>query len=165
MGTWADAPAGLVRAICQTAREPYVQAVAAIWFAIDRDAAVTTPFSASASFQGYLYQCAYALVAGMQRLREFGAVTVRIECLDDVDFSLPGSPVELLQLKHHNGSNPASLSDASPDMWGSLRVWMSNLFAGQVPSDAQLFLITAANASAGSAAALLGTSDRDPESA
>jgi hypothetical protein len=76
--------------------------------------------------QGYLYQCKYALVAATQRLRMAGTVSVNIECLDDVDFPEPGSPAELLQVKYHVATK-ANVTDASSELWGTLRVWIDNL--------------------------------------
>jgi hypothetical protein len=83
-----------------------------------------TPFSASESALGYLYQCRLALWQTLVKLREQDEVEVSIETLDDVSFSVEGNPAELLQTKHHLNAK-ASVSDASPDLWKTLRVWIS----------------------------------------
>ena len=111
---------------------------------------MTTPYSASASMLGYLYQCQYALVAATERLRQDGTVTVQLECLDDVDFSATGTPAELLQVKYHG--TEANITDSSEELWGTLRVWIDNLNHARIPRDAQFFLATTATAQPGSAA-------------
>jgi hypothetical protein len=115
--------------------------------------------------QGYLYQCKYALIAAVQKLRTSGTVTVNIECLDDIDFPEVASPAELLQVKFHQ-SKLASITDASPEIWGTLRVWIDNFNSGRIPSDARLFLVTTAVANLGSIArALSAGDDRDVDAA
>ena len=51
-----------------------------------------------------------------------GFIEMRIEMLDDIDFSDGGSPTELLQVKHHLGLGTATMN--SVDLWRSLNVWM-----------------------------------------
>ncbi|MBW3638661.1 MAG: hypothetical protein KY451_02210 [Actinobacteria bacterium] len=47
---------------------------------------------------------------------------MRLETLDDIDFSQGGSPTELLQTKHHIG--PSTLTVNSVDLWRTLNAWM-----------------------------------------
>lgn len=109
-------------------------------------------YSASESALGYLYQCRLALWYALARLRERDDLEISIESLDDVTFSLDGKPAELLQTKHHLNAK-ASLSDACPDLWKTLRVWASQM--QMVRDGVRLFLISTATASPGSTAALL----------
>jgi hypothetical protein len=61
----------------------------------------TNKFSASASMQGYLYQCLYALCESLHRLRKGTEFRVSLETLDDVVFEKNGEVKDLLQNKHH----------------------------------------------------------------
>ncbi len=106
-------------------------------------------FDASASAVGYLFQCRHALYSSLRKLRDNDPFSVRLEVLDDVSFEGSGTPVELLQLKHHK-EGAAKLTNASPDLWKTIRVWCE---AGV--KDALLFLITTSAVSKNSAAALL----------
>lgn len=122
------------------------------------------PFSAAASALGYLYQCKYALLAALERM-DGSPLLVEIETLDDVTFPEGAEPMELLQLKHHQGGQPPNLTTANSDLWTSLRVWCERLVAGALSADACLFLITTAGCADDSAPALLGVADRNVERA
>ncbi len=108
-------------------------------------------FSAAASAVGYIYQCRFALLEGLRRLRRGDQFVVSIETLDDVVFEQNGKPPELLQMKHHI-ERSADLSDASVDIWKSIRVWSVGLREGSIVQGAILFLVTTSQASRGSAA-------------
>ena len=87
----------------------------------------SSPFDASASAQGYLYQCRYALLLALQRAEEPG-LGITIEKVDDVAFhplTTPQSALELRQFKMHTmGQARARLgSDKSEDIWKTLNVW------------------------------------------
>src|SRR5438046_2091611 len=83
---------------------------------------MSNPFDATASMLGYLFQCRLALVDAIRRLRYQGSFTVSLETLEDIVFEKQGQPTELLQTKHHV-SRSASISDSSPDLWKTIRVW------------------------------------------
>jgi hypothetical protein len=117
-------------------------------------------FSAADAAVGYLYQVRVALLWALRRLKDGSDFLVSLETLDDVTFETKGRPDELLQAKHHR-SRQASLSDASPDLWKSLRVWFVAHAAKTVPSDTALHLLTTATAGPGSAASYLRRTDRD----
>lgn len=120
-----------------------------------------TPFSAAASLSGYLFQCRYALLESLRRLRTSDGFIVSIETLDDVTFETRGEAPELLQTKHHLNRS-ADLTDASTDLWKTLRVWAEGL-AGGLPDGTAFFLITTSVAPAGSAANYLKPGpSRDP---
>jgi hypothetical protein len=98
-------------------------------------------------------------------------VEVSIERLDDVSFQ-NGSALELLQTKHHI-DRVASLSDASEDLWKTLRVWsIAAKDDPSLPTRARFALITTGAAPVGSAASMLrppgayaSGEKRDPKSA
>lgn len=119
-----------------------------------------TDFSATESALGYLYQVRLALLASLRRLAKDITFSVYLEALDDVVFENAGAPIELLQLKHHV-NHAADLTDASPDLWKTLRVWMEGRARGSIPDDAQLFLLTTSNVGADSAAGKLLVDSRD----
>ena len=110
-------------------------------------------FGASASMVGYLYQVRIALLWAIRRSR-VGDFTVSIETLDDVSFEVSGVPAAVLQAKHSLNA-AATLTDLSPELWKTLRVWMVGLASGEVPPDAARFLIATAEAPAGTACAAL----------
>lgn len=110
-----------------------------------------TGFSAGPQALGYLYQTRYALLLILNSPEE---LELSIESLDDIVFQENGSPQELLQLKHH--TSPASLTDASSDLWKTIRIWSTNLGEGRITlPDTMLTLVTTAQAPDGSIAALL----------
>ncbi|MGL3210676.1 hypothetical protein [Bradyrhizobium sp. BR 1433] len=79
-------------------------------------------FTAAASAVGYLYQARLALLLCIPHLNNGAEVEVSIERLDDISFEKDGTPFELLQTKHHI-DRVASLGNASPDLWKTLRTW------------------------------------------
>ena len=117
---------------------------------------MNTPFSAGPQTLGYLYQAQHALYALLEEDRQ--EATVVIEGLDDV--SLDGAAyVELQQLKHHV-KHQATLTNASPELWKTIRVWSTLLKARQwKASEVKLRLITTATASDGTVGALLREKD------
>ncbi|QTX33495.1 hypothetical protein KAR29_06435 [Aminithiophilus ramosus] len=119
-----------------------------------------TDFSAANSALGYLYQVRLALCLSLQRFAQAASFALYLETLDDVVFETTGSAIELLQLKHHS-DRAANLTDASPDLWKSLRVWMEGRSNGAIPADARLFLITTSDVGAGAAASRLLACERD----
>jgi len=123
-----------------------------------------TDFSAADAALGYLYQVRLALLSALERVSRDETFAVYLETLDDVVFEPDGTPAELLQLKHHRG-RVANLTDASPDLWKSLRVWMEGRTARRIPEDARLYLVTTGPVGPSSAAALLGEDGRDEAAA
>lgn len=121
-------------------------------------------FSAADSALGYLYQARVALLWSLRRLKASRDFLVYLETLDDVTFETKGgTPAELLQTKHHR-SRLASLTDASPDLWKTLRVWFSA--SASVESSTAFYLLTTSAAPAGSIAARLRPREgRDVEGA
>lgn len=116
-------------------------------------------FSAADSVLGYLYQCRVALVTALQRIRAAEEFTVALEILDDVVFEKEGQSTELLQTKHHRNRS-ANPTDASPDLWKSLRISCKGLAGGSFPAGTSFHLITS-RAGDDSAAHRLRVTQRD----
>lgn len=110
---------------------------------------------------GYLYQARYALSVCLRYAYADAGVSVALERMDDVSFQRDGTPFEQLQTKHHI-RRAADLSDASPDLWKTLRVWATQVGEDPgIPSRTRLVLVTTANAKLGTAAALLRATTPD----
>lgn len=108
-------------------------------------------FSAKESGLGYLYQTRYALLLLLDGPEERELV---LEGLDDIVLGQDGAPLDLLQTKHN--CVPARLTDASPQLWKTLRVWSTHVKSGRVQlPPTTLSLITTAVAPVDSAASLL----------
>ena len=122
-------------------------------------------FSAADPALGYLYQVRSALLWALQRLKNSSEFLVSVETLDDVTFETAGGDaIELLQTKHHK-SSAANLTDASPDLWKTLRIWFEGSDSKIIPMTANLILVTTATASDGSAASYLRSTSRDVRAA
>lgn len=112
------------------------------------------PFSAAPSVIGYLFQCRYALLDSLRRLREGKEFSVSLETLDDVVFESDGEPIDLLQTKHHLNRS-TNLTDSSAELWKTLRIWCEGIIDRNIPPDSNLFLITTAVAPIGSISSYL----------
>ena len=110
---------------------------------------------ASASATGYLFQCRYALLAGLRAIPDAPELDISIEKLDDVAFESVGEPRQLIQTKHHIGKI-GNLTDASVDLWKTLLIW-SKRAATDVNSlfRVRFVLLTTASAPDGSAASFM----------
>jgi hypothetical protein len=105
----------------------------------------SSPFDASQSALGYLHQCQYALLLGLQRDEEPN-LCISIEKLDDIAFHENPSSADvakqLLQVKHHI-NRAGGLGDASPDIWKTIRIWSEAVAKNQIDLDhATLCLLT-----------------------
>lgn len=113
---------------------------------------MTSSFSAKAPMLGYIYQARYSLylILSGDDTSQLG-----IEGLDDVVFEENGELLELLQLKHHL-NNSAPLTDTSPDLWRTLRIWSTHVAEKRINlPNTQLTLITTRIAPEGTVAAML----------
>lgn len=120
-------------------------------------------FNAEAAALGYFYQSRYALLLLMENYNNYSELS--IERFDDVAFEDEGSPKELIQLKHHKNAN-SSLSNASVDVWKTLRVWCTQVLEGDLPIEGVLrTIITTENANEGSAMSKLRPDFRDEKKA
>ena len=113
---------------------------------------MTGQFSANASALGYYYQARYALLL---LLRADSGAELYLERFDDISFHKSGTPSELLQTKHHK-KGAGSLTDKSPDLWKTLRIWTEAMLAGTLrPAETILSIVTTSVAPDGSAASKL----------
>jgi len=120
-----------------------------------------TPNDASASAAGYLYQCRYALLAGLRAIQDAPELELSIEKFDDVAFESAGDPVELIQTKHHV-QHAGALSDASSDLWRTLLIWCKRVAADiEAPFRTTFVILTTAAAPPDSAASYLRVSGRN----
>jgi hypothetical protein len=122
---------------------------------------MTNPFSAGPSALGYKYQFRWALLLLFKASSEGRTSEMSLERLDDVAFEDGDVAEELLQTKMH--ITPANLTDASVDLWKTLRVWCELTASDpQRVARAALTLITTATAPEGGVAAMLRpTGSRD----
>jgi hypothetical protein len=123
-----------------------------------------TEFSAADSALGYLYQCRVALVSALRRVRAGEEFLLHLETLDDVVFEHKGAPPDLLQTKHRR-KRSANLTDASADLWKTIRIWCEGTSAGEILPLASLYLVTTSTAGDGSVASYLRTGGRDVQKA
>lgn len=121
-------------------------------------------FSAAASMQGYIFQCRFALLETLKRLKADTRISVAIETLDDVVFEKDGNPTEIIQIKHHK-NREASLTDSSIDLWKTLRIWMDLSTNECSDKSATFFMVTTAKATDDSAAHFLKLKYRGVETA
>ncbi len=112
----------------------------------------TNPFAAVDPCLGYLYQVRLALLFSLSRMKMDSDFFVSIETLDDVAFESPNGHIcELLQTKHHRNLI-ANLTDSSPDLWKTLRIWFERYETQTIAENTNLFLITTSKAMPGSIA-------------
>lgn len=122
-------------------------------------------FSADASALGYLFQIRAALLLFLRQGKEHPDLAISIEKFDDIAFEKDGTPTELIQTKHHINT-VASLSDASPNFWKTLRIWSLSIAEKKLDlAEIKLTLITTSQAPDDSAASKLRSENRDVENA
>jgi hypothetical protein len=120
---------------------------------------------ASESATGYLYQCRYALLAGLTEMAGSPDLEISIEKFDDIAFEKNGDPVALIQTKHHiNGIG--NLTDASVDLWKTLGIWAGLVAKNlETPFRVRFMLLTTGEAPTDSAASFLRARERDEDTA
>lgn len=124
-----------------------------------------TSFSAADAMLGYFYQVRVALYVALKQLRNDEPFAIGLETVDDIAIAgETGSPVEILQVKHHR-SRTGDLSDLSTDLWKTLRVWSEGIQQGTIGNNCLCILMTTGLAPNGSAAFHLKNLDRDPDQA
>jgi len=102
-------------------------------------------FSANEPSLGYLYQVRYGLMLIVSEQNQDAKLL--IEKIDDISIETPDS-LDVYQTKLHINS-VANLTNASSDLWKTIRVWSIGIASGQLDPDNCLFnLITTAEASA-----------------
>jgi hypothetical protein len=88
--------------------------------------------SAAASALGYQHQTWWALLELLRADHACPDAAICLELHDDIAWEQAGSATELLQIKHHQKSD-RQLTDASPDVWLTLKTWMDTA----VPCDVE----------------------------
>lgn len=121
-------------------------------------------FSAVDSALGYLYQVRCALLWSLRRLKIEPVFDASIETLDDITFESNGTAQELLQTKHHK-NRVANLTNASADLWKTLRIWIAAWDADHISSTTILYLVTTENVVSGTTAGYLKSNGRDIDNA
>ncbi|WP_340115255.1 ABC-three component system protein [Pelagibius sp. 7325] len=119
-------------------------------------------YSAAASMVGYLYQCREALLLAIEESARFPNRLLCVEKFDDVSFETAAGITSQFQLKHH--SIASSLTDASSDLWKTLRIWSEQIVSNpQALYECKFSIITTATAPKDSVAAKLrvGRNDND----
>ncbi len=115
---------------------------------------VASKFNATGSMVGYLYQCREALLLGIEETNSFPNLFLSIERFDDVAFEIDGTTNVQFQLKHH--AKPGNLTDASVDLWKTLRIWSEQVADNpQLPVERRFVIITTGTAGENSVAAKL----------
>lgn len=123
------------------------------------------PHGAAASAMGYLFQCRYALLAGLQNSKDTPQLLISVEKFDDVAFDVDGDPTALIQTKHHIGK-AGDLSDSSVDFWKTITVWLDKLAEDiEAPFRMKFVLLTTSDAPEKSAASMLRVRERDEAAA
>lgn len=95
-------------------------------------------FSAQEPSLGYHYQIRYALYL-LLRSKEKEDPFVKLENLDDVEVG-DLNKIELHQTKFHN-SKAANLTDASVDIWKTIRVWSEMAISNSIDLDNVLLVL------------------------
>lgn len=105
---------------------------------------------ASEQMIGYLYQVRYALYLLLTNKDEQASIS--LEKFDDIAFIEDEKPSVMIQLKHHTKSL-GDLTNASTDIWRTLKVWIDSVKdKPNLISTTNFIIITTATAPIGSAA-------------
>lgn len=119
--------------------------------------------SAAPSAVGYQHQTWWALVELLRSGAGRPDAAITLELHDDVAWEQDGTPTQLLQVKHHQNTQRA-LSDASTDVWRTLKVWMDTAGPGDTYGP-ELVLVTTQVAGSGTAVAALRPDTWDEQAA
>jgi len=122
-----------------------------------------TDFSAKEPSLGYYYQIRLSLYLLLSN-NSTNNPTIAIESLDDIVIE-ETDKTDLYQTKLHL-NNPPDLTDASPDLWKTIRIWSENITHGRISASNTIFsLITTAKINESSTLSCLkfnrGTEKRD----
>jgi len=111
-------------------------------------------FSADAAALGYFYQVRLALVEALKGIGSAEDFSIFVETIDDVVFEKSDSSLDILQTKHHV-SRTANLTDASEDLWKTIRIWCELIKSGSLSTRTKFFLVTTGVAGEGTAPSYL----------
>lgn len=118
-----------------------------------------TAHNAAPSALGYQHQTWWALLELLRLGDTRPDAAISLELFDDVAWEEDGTATQLLQIKHHL-KGQRTLTDASADLWSTLKVWMDTA-APADPDGPQLILVTTQMAAEGSGVAALRSDTRD----
>ncbi|WP_435113703.1 ABC-three component system protein [Nocardiopsis synnemataformans] len=119
--------------------------------------------SAAPNAVGYQHQTWWALVELLQSGASRPDAAITLELYDDIAWEHGGTPTELLQVKHHQGQH-RTLTDSSPDVWRTLKVWMDEA-SPQDPYGPALVLVTTETAGDATAVGALRSQSRNTKEA
>ncbi|WP_327742848.1 dsDNA nuclease domain-containing protein [Streptomyces europaeiscabiei] len=117
--------------------------------------------NAAPSALGYQHQTWWALLELLRLGHKRPDAAISLELFDDIAWDHDGTATELLQIKHHQKGQRA-LTDASVDVWSTLKVWMDTACPAD-PEGPQLLLVTTQVASPNTAVAALRLDTRDDD--
>jgi hypothetical protein len=100
-----------------------------------------SPFSARDSLKGYLFQCKFALLASLQKMKDGSKFDIVIEAEDDFVFKKDNFVIEATQVKT-TSKDEADVGDYSQNLWKTLRIWSEGISNGDFSSETKFFLIT-----------------------
>ncbi|WP_438493599.1 ABC-three component system protein [Streptomyces asiaticus] len=120
-----------------------------------------TAHNAAPSALGYQHQTWWALLELLRLGDTRPDAAISLELFDDVAWEEDGTATQLLQIKHHL-KGQRTLTDASADLWSTLKVWMDTA-APADPDGPQLILVTTQMAAKGSGVAALRSDTRDED--
>ena len=113
---------------------------------------------ASEQMLGYFYQVRYALFLLLNH--DNSDFQISIEKFDDIAFSKDDVPKQLIQMKHHVRHH-GNLSDASTDLWRTLKVWIDIINTSpEMLDDTEFLIITTSIAPQDSAAYYFKNNDK-----
>lgn len=120
-------------------------------------------YDASASALGFLHQVRWSMLELLRYGRTDQTVRMSLEVFDDVAIEDDdGKPLKAIQLKQH--SVHANLTNASADLWKTLRVWLDTPTLKDAKGP-RLYLVTTGTVGPASAASFLEIDGRSPEQA
>lgn len=121
---------------------------------------MSSNFTAAPQALGYIYQLRFALY---RLLCETEGAAISIEKLDDIAIE-KGDPYQVLQLKRLKKAT--AVTDRSPELWKTIRVWCELIKTNQVKlPDIKFILVTTSRVQEGTIAYLLRLKNRDVETA
>ncbi|MBK8484649.1 MAG: hypothetical protein IPL31_09990 [Saprospiraceae bacterium] len=104
---------------------------------------MSSMFSATEPSLGYIYQIRYGLLLIVSSKDD--DANLLIEQIDDISIDTSGN-LDVYQTKYHLNS-VANLTNSSPDLWKTIRVWSEQILSGAIDPEKTIFnLITTANA-------------------
>ncbi len=103
-------------------------------------------------------QMRYALYKALQRLRTAVDWAISVETSDDIVIESAPGHANYLQIKHRD--QDSTITNASSDLWKTIRIWSEAVHQGQLESQTiDFLLLTTSNVAAGSIASHLSNDE------